>query len=631
MSLHRVTARTAFLSVLSLVAAVGLAGLPGAPAVAAPTPTSVPVMVVLDASGSMTTDDAPGPRIDAAKAAVASLVDSLPATAQIGLTVYGTQTGSSDAEREAGCQDILTLVPVGPLDKVGYVNAVNTVQARGYTPIGAALQHAAAALPAGQPASIVLVSDGQDTCAPPPPCDVAAQLKAANPGLVIHTIGFLVDQGARDELTCIANATGGLYGDASDAGRLGALLRGQVDAGLHPYITSGTPIVGTPAPAGAPTLVQGQYTDAFPAGAGTTKYYAIALAAPETLYVATTIIPGALRGSGVESKLTVRTELVDGAGHNCLGTDRESDSVQADKVDPVTSVLSGVVGGDNWSRNCQAPGIFYVGVTRDSATTSPTASETVVRIEPPVEPVPAAVNDIPPALSAPAIGPPTTTCEGGASFNTAPVLTSGTTCSDSLATGETRYYRVTLGWGQRLSYQIEVDPVANADRSSFINSAVSSPLRQPLSMAAGNAERGFGGPYAVNVNGSTLVPVEYGNRSSRNSGVRAYRLAGDYYIALGLSYPTDAAPARTPVRIAVVVDGAIQPAPNYQPLPTAEPSGESSSSGPGTPSSAGSTPAAADDAAGGSAGVPWWVWPVVGIALAAAGGATVALTRRRSR
>jgi Ca-activated chloride channel homolog len=114
---------------------------------AVPAGTTVPVMIVLDASGSMNQDDAPGPRIDAAKAAVKNLVTGLPADAQVGLMVYGTSTGSTDAEKAAGCQDISTLIPVSTLDTAALTAAVDGVHASGYTPIGNALRAASDALP----------------------------------------------------------------------------------------------------------------------------------------------------------------------------------------------------------------------------------------------------------------------------------------------------------------------------------------------------------------------------------------------------------------------------------------------------------------------------------------------------
>lgn len=186
-----------------------------------------PTMIVLDASSSMEADDAPGPRIDAAKNAVRTLVEGLPGGAPVGLMVYGTSTGDSEASKAAGCQDIKTLVPLGPVDKAAFGGAINGVVASGYTPIGGALRAAAAQLPATGGRNIVLVSDGEDSCSPPQPCAVAAEING--PGLAVHTVGFRVDEQARAQLGCIADAAGGSYVDAANAAQLVARLRSAVD------------------------------------------------------------------------------------------------------------------------------------------------------------------------------------------------------------------------------------------------------------------------------------------------------------------------------------------------------------------------------------------------------------------
>ena len=177
----------------------------------------------------MKADDAPGPRIDAAKNAVLTLVDGLPDGAPLGLIAYGTGTDSSDAAEAAGCQDIKTLVPLAAVDKATFAAAVNGVAASGYTPIGAALRAAAAELPASGPRNIVIVSDGEDTCAPPDPCEVAKGLGADAGGLAVHAVGFRVSGAAKDQLTCIANAGGGSYVDAANAVQLQARLRSATD------------------------------------------------------------------------------------------------------------------------------------------------------------------------------------------------------------------------------------------------------------------------------------------------------------------------------------------------------------------------------------------------------------------
>jgi len=54
---------------------------------------AVPTVLVLDGSGSMSTEDAAGPRIDAAKTAAHTLIGAPPDEASIGLQTYGTTTG----------------------------------------------------------------------------------------------------------------------------------------------------------------------------------------------------------------------------------------------------------------------------------------------------------------------------------------------------------------------------------------------------------------------------------------------------------------------------------------------------------------------------------------------------------
>lgn len=186
-----------------------------------------PTVIVLDASGSMKADDAPGTRIDAAKNAVRTLIAGLPNSSPVGLIVYGTSTDSSDAAQAAGCQDIKTLVPVGPVDKAAFTAAVDGVVASGYTPLGSALREAASALPRSGERTIVVVSDGDDTCQQEPPCDVAKDV--SDNELRIHTVGFLVSGPAKETLTCVAQAGGGHYVDAVNSTQLQAFLRTTVD------------------------------------------------------------------------------------------------------------------------------------------------------------------------------------------------------------------------------------------------------------------------------------------------------------------------------------------------------------------------------------------------------------------
>ena len=112
--------------------------------------------------------------------------------------------------------------------------------ASGYTPIGAALKAAAAQLPTDGPRNIVLVSDGEDTCAPPDPCEVAKEIHSATSDLAIHAVGFRVSGAAKDQLSCIASAGGGSYVDAANAMQLRARLRSVTDPNTAVNTLTGT-------------------------------------------------------------------------------------------------------------------------------------------------------------------------------------------------------------------------------------------------------------------------------------------------------------------------------------------------------------------------------------------------------
>lgn len=188
-----------------------------------------PKVLVVDGSGSMNTADAPGPRINAAKAAASSLVDDLPDDVPVGLLTYGTSTGSAPGDKAAGCRDVTVLVPLERLDRGRVKDAIAGIAASGYTPLSLAMQQAVNQLPADDSAqAVVLVSDGEDTC-DEPPCATAKQLKAQRPGLTISTVGFRLDGGAAEQLGCIAQVTGGLFVTADNTEQLAARLKATQD------------------------------------------------------------------------------------------------------------------------------------------------------------------------------------------------------------------------------------------------------------------------------------------------------------------------------------------------------------------------------------------------------------------
>lgn len=186
----------------------------------APAAASTTIEFILDASGSMNAKLADGQtRFDAARAAMTAMIDGLPETTSIGLRVYGHQSKTS----ERNCQDTELVSPFGraPDRAPAIRGAIAKLKALGYTPISLSLQRAAEDL-ANEPGpgrTIIIVSDGRETCASDP-CAVAQALARANVSLVVHTVGFGVDDAARRQLQCIASVARGSYFNANSMAEL---------------------------------------------------------------------------------------------------------------------------------------------------------------------------------------------------------------------------------------------------------------------------------------------------------------------------------------------------------------------------------------------------------------------------
>ena len=199
-------------------------------------------ILILDASGSMWGQVDGQTKISAARKAVDSILSKWKTTDRLGLIAYGHRT-------KGDCRDIELVVPVGTFDAEKIRSAVRGLNPKGKTPMADSLRAAAQALRSSEnKATVILVSDGIETCSPDP-CAVAAELKKSGVNFTAHVIGFdVTDPAAKNQLQCIARATGGVYLDAQNASGLENALGRAVEATQGTKVQSEAPAKPEPNP-----------------------------------------------------------------------------------------------------------------------------------------------------------------------------------------------------------------------------------------------------------------------------------------------------------------------------------------------------------------------------------------------
>ncbi len=184
-------------------------------------------ILVLDASGSMWGEVEGRHKVLIARDVIGDLLVSLPDDQRLGLVAYGHN-------RRGDCSDIETVAPLGS-DRETIRAAVNALSPLGMTPLSDSVRHAAEALAYTEnPATVILVSDGEETCEVDP-CALGAELEAAGVDFTAHVIGFdIATDEERRQLQCLADATGGEFILASNAAELAAALETTVVAAPSP-------------------------------------------------------------------------------------------------------------------------------------------------------------------------------------------------------------------------------------------------------------------------------------------------------------------------------------------------------------------------------------------------------------
>jgi hypothetical protein len=145
----------------------------------------------------------------------------------VGLRVYGHRTGTDD--KAAGCADTERVVAPAAGAGAQIEAAAAALAPRGHTPIARSLLETAADLRRdGGAATIVLISDGVESCGGDPE-RVIADLRASGLPVVLHTVGLAVGASDAEQLAALAGAGGGEAIDARDADG----IRNAVQAALR--------------------------------------------------------------------------------------------------------------------------------------------------------------------------------------------------------------------------------------------------------------------------------------------------------------------------------------------------------------------------------------------------------------
>ena len=145
-------------------------------------------ILVFDGSASMsevTFSAMNNTRIVDARAALRRALPDITPFRDVGLVIYGPSGGDS-------CSGIDLRLPPAPDAAEAIIAEVDALEPGGLTPLATSVERAAEALNyRREPAIVVLVTDGNETCGGRP-CTLGARLGADSYDLRVHVIGFRV-------------------------------------------------------------------------------------------------------------------------------------------------------------------------------------------------------------------------------------------------------------------------------------------------------------------------------------------------------------------------------------------------------------------------------------------------------
>lgn len=521
------------------------------------------LVLALDASGSMNETDSDGtPRIEAARDALHDVVDGLDDDLAVGFRVFSNEI--SDPDHADACEDSELVVPVEGGNRADLREAIDAYDAvGGRTPLAYALEEAAEDLGDEGQRTIILVSDGEENCVPDP-CEVAETISSQGIDLNIHTVGYNVEEEARDQLQCIAEAGDGEYFDAEDTETLKRTLERLSDRAFQPFTLVGEEVEGGANWGDAPELAPGaQYIDEF---------------AEEKLHYR---IPREMQNSSMHVAVTthnsegeadwVDAELQTWDGDRCdsdsmVGTEFSTRDFLRTAQLTAFRDLDNDAGDDPCAEDDEL--VLAVEFNGDDVDTVGQPFEITIHEEPAAADQSSLVEAIERSdIAWTDMGRDAQGAEdivGGSSFNYAPRLDPGDTYDGEIIPGEALVFRVPVEWGETLQaeafYAEPGDELSDNLSGSGISSGLS--IMSPMRGIVDSEFSSIWGSMATELQAQT-PEVRWNNRGGQNQ-IEYASVAGEHYVVLVADHHDDGKSFPIPYRLTVQTFGeAGQGEPDY--------------------------------------------------------------------
>ncbi|MED3553849.1 hypothetical protein [Cytobacillus praedii] len=177
-------------------------------------------IIMLDASSSMLLNVDGEQKMKIAKSAVRSFAKTIGSASEVSLYIYGHAGSQENKDKQLSCSTIDEVYPLQKYEEEGFYQAVDGVEAKGWTPLAGAIKKAyEVSQSLDGEITLYIVSDGAETCDGDPIAE-AKQFVQGQENRKVNIIGFDVDEKQENQLKAVAEAGQGAYFSAKNTEEL---------------------------------------------------------------------------------------------------------------------------------------------------------------------------------------------------------------------------------------------------------------------------------------------------------------------------------------------------------------------------------------------------------------------------